>query len=104
MKKTNIVVGLGLALFLGIFISPFASPWLDGLERVAEDHGFLSQAEETPPLLTAPIPDYSFPGVTNERLAVALAGGVGTLVMFGVALAAAFVLRSKNPRETRIPR
>ena len=36
-----ILGGIALSLALAIFLSPFASPHPDGLERVAEDKGFI---------------------------------------------------------------
>jgi hypothetical protein len=68
-----IVAGLGIALFITLF-SPFASSHPDGLERVAEDKGFLEVADSPPYEL---ISDYVFPWVDNEDLATVLSGIVG---------------------------
>ncbi len=84
-----------VALFLGVLISPFASSWLDGLERVAEDKNFLEKGEGEP-LVESPVPDYLFPGVKNERVATALAGAAGTLLTFAVAFALAAALRRRG--------
>ena len=75
------VAGLLFAIFLAI-LSPLASAYPDGLERVAEDNGFLSQAQS--PLYSI-IPDYVFPGISNEALATIVAGIIGTIIVFGVA-------------------
>lgn len=80
MRKTWWIVGLVLALAIAI-LSPLASPDPDGLERVAEDKGFIEQARDPWYEL---IPDYVLPGVSNESLATILAGIVGTLIMFGL--------------------
>ena len=72
-------VGLLIALGLAI-LSPLASSWPDGLERVAEEKGFIEAALE--PAFEI-IPDYVFPGVGNEAMATILAGLVGTLILFG---------------------
>jgi len=85
-------VGLLLALLIALF-SPLASPHPDGLERVAEDKGFLDRAREAPYQL---IPDYLFPGIENEQLATIVAGLLGTLVMFGVGFGLAWVLRRRE--------
>lgn len=95
MGKKEIIIALAIALFLAIFISPFASPWPDGLERVAEDKGFLEEAEGEP-ALTSPIPDYTFPGVNNEKLATSIAGVIGTLGVFGAGYGVAAILRRRN--------
>jgi cobalt/nickel transport protein len=76
-------IGLLVALAVGALLSMFASPSPDGLERVAEQKGFLERAAARP-LLHAPIPDYLFPGIENERLATGLAGFLGTLVLFAL--------------------
>jgi cobalt/nickel transport protein len=93
--KTFTWLALIVALFLGVLISPFASSWLDGLERVAEDKGLLKK-EEGEPLIESPVPDYLFPGIANERVATALAGAAGTLLTFAVAFALAAALRRRG--------
>lgn len=81
--------GLGIALVLAL-LSPLASPYPDGLERVAEDLGFIERAQE--PLYEV-IPDYAFPGISNEALATIAAGVVGTLLVYGVAVGLAALFR-----------
>jgi cobalt/nickel transport protein len=75
-------IGLLVAVAVGGILSIFASPYPDGLEKVAEDKGFAGAAVERP-LLHSPLPDYLFPGIQNERLATGLAGFLGTLLLFG---------------------
>jgi len=81
-----------LALLLTI-LSPLASSSPDGLEKVAEDRGFIDIA-------LAPIfyifPDYVIPGVTNEAMATVLAGLLGTLILFGIGFGLAKLLRTKD--------
>ena len=81
-----------LALLLAI-LSPLASSSPEGLERVAEDKGFIGAALE--PFIEI-VPDYVIPGVTNEVLATILAGIVGTLVLFGIGYGLAKLLRAKG--------
>jgi cobalt/nickel transport system permease protein len=90
------IVGLGLALLLAI-ASPLASAHPDGLEWVAEQQGFLEAAQG--PLYEI-IPDYVFPGVSNEALATILAGILGTLIVFGVALGLAYARRNRRASES----
>jgi cobalt/nickel transport system permease protein len=73
-----------LALALAVFVSPFASSSPDGLERVAEEKGFAEAALEEPVWAGSPLPEYVFPGIANDRVATALAGLVGTLVLFAL--------------------
>ncbi|MCL5995652.1 MAG: PDGLE domain-containing protein [Chloroflexi bacterium] len=86
------VIGLLIALGLAV-ISPIASSNPDGLEWVAEQLGFLQNAAE--PTFTI-IPDYVMPGVSSEALATIIAGVVGTLIVFGVALLVAYLRRSHS--------
>lgn len=92
MNKKEILFGLMVAIFLALLISPFASPWPDGLEKVAEDKGFLEKAE-VQPILTSPIPDYVWPGIENERLATSVAGIIGTLFVFSIGYGIAVLLK-----------
>jgi cobalt/nickel transport protein len=93
MKKSRwIWIGLAAALAVGALLSLAASPAPDGLERVAEDQGFLGRAAGTP-LLLPPLADYLFPGIADERLATGLAGFLGTLVLFSVGYGVGWALR-----------
>jgi len=83
-----LVVGIGIALLI-TFFSPLASSEPDGLEKVAENHGFITQAEDAPYEI---ITDYVFPWVDNEDLATILAGMTGVLIVAAVALAFALLL------------
>jgi cobalt/nickel transport system permease protein len=97
-----VAFGLVIALGIGLFVSPFASAWPDGLEKVAERLGFLGRAVEAP-LVPAPAPDYAFPGVSSAGWATALAGGVGTVVVFVLSFALARVLVPTGTGSIRPP-
>ncbi|MBC7333588.1 MAG: PDGLE domain-containing protein [Actinobacteria bacterium] len=75
-----IVVSFVVALFL----SPFASSYPDGLEKVAEKFGFIEKAEGAGVNLNFPIPDYLFPGIKNELWQTALAGFFGVLIVLAI--------------------
>ncbi|MGB9804597.1 PDGLE domain-containing protein [Desulfofundulus sp.] len=79
--KRNLFFGFLIALAVAAFLSPFASPYPDGLDRVAEDKGFLTLAEGKK-LIHAFMPDYQFPGITHQGLATSIAGIIGTLLVF----------------------
>ena len=87
-----------LVALLVAFISPLASSSPDGLEKVAEDKGFIEEAKQAPYELIA---DYLFPGVENEAVATIIAGIIGTLVLFGLAYGVARLLRRKREARTR---
>ena len=92
-----LIVSLGLAAA----ISPFASSKPDGLEWVAEKHEFADKGEGEPVYNAAPMPEYTTPGVPESKpwLSTGLAGLIGTVIVFVVALALAWVLavRRKHP-------
>ncbi len=90
-------VGLAAALAVGGLLSLAASPAPDGLKRVAESQGFLARAEGKP-LLAAPLAGYLFPGITDRRLATALAGFLGTLILFALGCGAGWAVRRMHRR------
>ena len=77
-----ISVGLLLAFLVAVFLSPFASSSPDGLERIAENLGFLEQGEGSEPLIAPLMPDYQAPGWKSPVMATAFAGAFGTIAMF----------------------
>ena len=91
MSKRWLVGGLLVALAVAV-VSPLASPHPDGLERVAEDEGFISRAQESRFEI---IPDYVLPGVANEALATIVAGVVGAAAVGAVALTVARLRRDQ---------
>jgi len=85
-------IGL-LACLVVAFLSPLASSSPDGLERVADNKGFIDLAQEAPFQIIA---DYVFPGIENEAVATILAGLVGSLILFGVVYSVAWLLKSRR--------
>lgn len=79
MNKKYSLLALTSLLITGI-LSLFASASPDGLEKVAEEKGFIAKALEYP--LTVFMPDYALSGTSNEYLATALAGVLGTIIVF----------------------
>ena len=75
-----VVVGMVIALALTL-VSPLADPNPDGLERVAEDQGFIVQAQD--PTYTI-LPDYTVPFIESEAFTTIAAGVIGVLVVAGV--------------------
>ena len=97
MRSSNlrlfVIAGLLVAIGLALVVSGFASSSPDGLEKVAEDKGFLETARDHL-FVDGPLADYAVKGVGNERLSTGLAGLVGVLVTFGVGLALFALLRT----------
>jgi cobalt/nickel transport protein len=98
-RKTFWWVGLGTSLAIAVLLSPFASPNPDGLDRVAQDHGFESKAIEDAPATRLPFAqifdEYALRGVPTP-LATPLAGLAGTLAAFGLAWGAGRLLAKKS--------
>jgi len=92
MNKKWWLIALAFCLVLAT-ISPLASSSPDGLEKVAEDKGFVGLAQEAPFKVVA---DYIFPGIENEALATILAGWLGTLMLFGIAYGLAWLIKSRK--------
>lgn len=90
---------IGLIACLAVAcLSPLASSSPDGLERVAENKGFIDLGQEAPFQVIA---DYVFPGIENEALATILAGLIGTLILFSVVYGMARLLKpgKKEPAK-----
>lgn len=95
--QTLLGYGLITATGLALFLSPFASKYPDGLDRVAETHGFAKAARSAWTLHT-PFAEYTVPGIESSSLATALAGLLGTA---GVFLLARWGSRWLVPAEGR---
>src|SRR5687768_6272378 len=72
-----VVAGVLISLIV-VFLSPFASASPDGLERVAEDLGFLDTAQPAPYEI---IPDYTVPFLGETALSTIVAGVIGLIVV-----------------------
>jgi hypothetical protein len=85
-----VAVGLVVAVALALFASPYASSKPDGLNRVAEQHGFAGGRRQS---ATAHLPTarYGIRGVHDGRLSTGLAGLLGVLVVFGLCTALAAI-------------
>ena len=97
-----ILIGLLVVLILAVAISPFASSWPDGLEKVAEDKGFLEKGEGPPAWKFPLMPDYVMPLIRESKLAAAIAGLVGTVFVFVMSWGLAHLLK-KRPKSASGP-
>jgi cobalt/nickel transport system permease protein len=88
--------GLLVTIGLMVLVAPFACPWPDGLEKVAERLGFAHRMAASP-VLPGPLADYVVPGITSPVLAIVLAGAAGTLAAFGLAWLLARALTPRRP-------
>ena len=90
MKSKWWLIVLLFCLVVVVF-SPLASSSPDGLERVAEDKGFMVMAGDAPFQIIA---DYVFPGIENEAVATIIAGIIGTILLFAMVYGLAWLLVS----------
>ena len=90
-----VIAGLLVAVGLALVVSGFASSSPDGLERVAEDEGFLETARDHL-FADGPLADYAVKGVDNERLSTGLSGLIGVLITFGVGLGLFALVRARR--------
>ncbi len=94
-----ILTGLGISLFIALFLSPFASPEPDGLEKVAASEGFSGKAQGTQLSKHAPLLDYSFPWVKNEKVSTGLSVMGGTLAIFFIVMGLGRLLKNRRPHK-----
>lgn len=73
-----LLAGIAISLLAAGVLSFYASSSPDGLEKVAEEKGFLDTAKD-PINSGSPLADYGVSGVDNERLSVGLSGLVGVI-------------------------
>lgn len=81
---TFVIVGIIAALVIAVFISPFASSFPDGLEKVAENFGFLEKAQNVVSDDIFLMPDYTFNVVSSPLWQGSLAGLFGVLIVAAV--------------------
>jgi cobalt/nickel transport protein len=85
--KRNIlftIIGIIIILIIAMALSLVASSFPDGLEKVAENYGFIDKAAEVLPEGFFLIPDYAFRGVENEYWQTSLAGLFGILIIVAI--------------------
>jgi len=87
-----VYAGVVVAL-LAVLLSPLASASPDGLERVAENMGFLHLGQSAPFQI---LPDYTVPFLGKTPLSTIVAGAVGALVVLGLMIVVGQSLRKRN--------
>lgn len=95
-----VAYGLLIALGLAMFVAPFASPWPDGLNKVAQQLGFRDRAVATP-LVPSPMVNYAVPRLGPAAWTTALAGGIGTGLVFLLALGVTWLLVVRKRQRER---
>lgn len=85
IKNKFLLGGIFLSIFVAGFISYYASSSPDGLEKVAEDKGFLDTAKDSANSGSI-LADYGVAGIDNERLSIGLSGLIGVIATLSVSL------------------
>ena len=85
IKNKFLLGGILVSIFVAGFISYYASSSPDGLEKVAEDKGFLDTAQDSANSGSF-LADYGVAGIDNERLSVGLSGLIGVIATLSVSL------------------
>ena len=96
-NKKFLAAGFLVSLFLAGVVSFYASSDPDGLEKVAEDIGFIETARDHSNVDGA-LADYGVKGIENERTSVGVAGVIGvigTAVVAGIG----FKLIARKPKK-----
>lgn len=92
-----VLIGGGLIALVLAILSPLASSFPDGLEWVAEQHGFLERGQEAVYTL---LPDYSVPGIADPNLTTIAAGVIGVMIVFGLAVWVGRVDRGRSSAQS----
>ena len=97
-NKKFLISGFAVSLFLAGVVSFYASSDPDGLEKVAEDIGFIETAEEHT-YADGALADYGVKGIENERASVGIAGVIGVI---GTAIVggALFTFIARKPKKS----
>ena len=82
--KKFYIGGFLVSLLLAGVVSFYASSHPDGLEKVAEEIGFIETAKD-PATARSALADYGVAGVENERASVGIAGVIGVAATGAVA-------------------
>lgn len=90
----------GVLITLGaVLISPLASGSPDGLERVAENLGFLGIGQDAPYQI---LPDYTIPFLGETALSTILAGVVGAAILMGLLILVGRNLHRRSKVQDKI--
>lgn len=87
------IIGGAIAALIVVLLSPLASADPDGLERVAEDIGFIERGQSAPYEI---IPDYTLPFLGETPLSTIVAGLIGVLVVAVVIVLVARALAARR--------
>ena len=93
-----IAVGVAITLVV-ILLAPLASANPDGLERVAEDLGFINTSLDAPYQL---LPDYTLPLLGETSLSTVIAGVIGAIAVAGLVVLLVQFLRKTSSSDQQL--
>lgn len=99
-NRKFLITAFIVSLFVVILLAPFASSFPDGLERVAEDKGFIEK--DSGSLIQALFPDYEATFTRSPYLKVVIPGVFGVAATFLVASGTALILTRPKNNGTRV--
>ena len=91
------IAGFIVSLFLAGVVSFYASSDPDGLERVAEDIGFIETAKDHSNA-DGTLAEYGVKGIENERASVGVAGVIG-VIGTAIVAGAMFTFIARKPKK-----
>ena len=97
-NRKFIFVGLLISALLAGGASFYANSNPDGLEKVAQDIGFIDTAKDNVNSETT-LADYGVKGIENERLSVGVAGLIGVVATGAISGGLFLLLRRKKPKN-----
>lgn len=87
------VIGIAIVAVVVVVLAPLASSDPDGLERVAEDNGFIAQAQN---VVGGLLGDYAIPGIDDPTVSTVLSGLLGVVILLVVVFALGRVLARRK--------
>jgi cobalt/nickel transport system permease protein len=91
---TSVVLGLAVSSALAVFVTPFACPWPDSLQRLASGLGIDPSRARV--AFIAPMDGYAVHGIRAHGWSTALAALAGTLLIFGLCSALGWWLAPRS--------
>jgi hypothetical protein len=75
---------VAIAALVVVVFAPLASPDPDGLERVAEDQGFIDRASN---FFSGLLGDYAIPGISDPAVSTIVSGLIGVAIVLVIMFA-----------------
>ncbi len=97
-QRTFLISGFIASLFLAGVVSFYASSNPDGLEKVAEDIGFIETAKDHT-LADGALADYGVKGIDDARLSTGAAGVIGVIATGVISTGLFMMVRRKSGTE-----